>query len=56
MRTSPVPTEPREEETMNTPHPPLDLAVEDLEDLDAPGFWDYVVGVGVGIGIGVLIT
>jgi len=42
---------------MNTPaSPPLDLAMEDLEAIDAPfSIGDFVVGVGVGLGVGALV-
>ncbi|WP_420705304.1 daptide-type RiPP, partial [Actinomyces sp. S6-Spd3] len=30
----------------------LDLAVVELEDLEAPGFGEWAAGVGVGIGLG----
>lgn len=29
-----------------------DFGAEELETLEAPGFWEGVVGIGVGIGLG----
>jgi hypothetical protein len=37
---------------MDTTHPELDLAVEDLEALDVPFSWgDFWAGVGIGAGL-----
>ncbi|MFJ6216961.1 hypothetical protein ACIQGZ_27070 [Streptomyces sp. NPDC092296] len=43
--------------------PEIDLAVEELEELEAPGFWDGVAlgaafsgAVGAGIAIGIALT
>lgn len=42
---------------MTTTTDRFDLAVEELEDLDAPFDWgDFLIGVGVGVGIGILAT
>jgi hypothetical protein len=45
------------------PRPGLDLVIEDLEDLDAPSFGDWLGGLATGIavgiaavGVGVLVT
>jgi hypothetical protein len=49
---------------MQHPSPPLNLVVEDLEDLDAPDIWDRLsdlillqtIGAAVGSAVGVLIA
>lgn len=32
----------------------LDLSVQELENLEAPGFGEWAAGVGVGIGLGLI--
>jgi len=30
----------------------LDLNVQEMETLDAPGFWEWAAGIGVGLALG----
>ncbi|MDK8691568.1 hypothetical protein QP826_02165 [Gardnerella swidsinskii] len=32
----------------------LDLSVQELEDLETPGFGEWAAGIGVGIGLGLI--
>ena len=30
----------------------VDLNIEEVESLDAPGFWEWAAGIGVGLALG----
>lgn len=32
--------------------PQLDLGIEELETMEAPGFWEWAAGIGTGIVVG----
>ena len=37
---------------MNSSSVSLDLGVEELEELEVPGFWEWAAGVAVGVALG----
>ncbi|MBD1541819.1 hypothetical protein G9E11_06060 [Arthrobacter sp. IA7] len=43
-------------ELMDASATPLDLAIDELEQLEAPGFWDTAAGFGAGVLVGAALV
>lgn len=43
-------------ELLESPSAPLDLTIDELEQLEAPGFWDTAAGFASGVIVGGLLV